>query len=83
MKMIILWLLARITMIEKIKQLRNNPHIKDNINKYNYEREIVGDEIFQNLNRFLNNLIIHFYSFHKMEHTLSYQYLCSWKPPIY
>ena len=57
MKMIILWLLARITMIEKIKQLRNNPHIKDNINKYNYEREIVGDEIFQNLNMRIAHLI--------------------------
>lgn len=57
MKMIILWLLVRITMIEKIEQLRNNPHIKDNINKYNYEREIVGDEIFQNLNMRIAHLI--------------------------
>ena len=57
MKMIILWLLVRTTMIEKIEQLRNNPHIKDNINKYNYEREIVGDEIFQNLNMRIAHLI--------------------------
>ena len=57
MKMIILWSLVRINMIEKIEQLRNNPHIKDNINKYNYEREIVGDEIFQNLNMRIAHLI--------------------------
>lgn len=30
---------------EKVKQLKNNPHAKDNIKKYDYEREIVGDEI--------------------------------------
>lgn len=34
---------------ENILKLRNNPNIKDNINKYNYERKLIGDEIFQNL----------------------------------
>lgn len=34
---------------ESVLKLTNNPRIKDNINKYNYEREIIGDELFQNL----------------------------------
>ncbi len=34
---------------ESILKLINNPNIRDNINKYNYNRELIGDEIFQNL----------------------------------
>lgn len=33
---------------EKLKQLTNNPHLKDNINRYNYGRKLANEEVFYN-----------------------------------
>lgn len=33
---------------EKLEQLTNNPHLKDNINRYNYGRKLVNEEVFYN-----------------------------------
>lgn len=33
---------------EKLEQLTNNPHLKDNINRYNYDRKLANEEVFYN-----------------------------------
>ncbi len=33
---------------EKLEQLTNNPHLKDNINRYNYGRKLANEEVFYN-----------------------------------
>lgn len=35
---------------DSLLKLENNVHLNDNIDKYNYERELIGDEMFENLN---------------------------------
>lgn len=33
---------------EKLEQLTNNPHLKDNINRYNYGHKLANEEVFYN-----------------------------------